>query len=628
MSTPASPFKFLNAYQKGDHEVFFGRGDEAEALYDALSGVKHLMVYGPSGAGKTSLIECGLRNQFSEADWYALTIRRGDHIIRSVYESMNASLYDKVDIDADTGLPVDQKLSFEVVAKKLFSERFQPIYLLFDQFEELLLLGDKEEKEDFFKRLDDLIQFQLPVRVLLILREEFIGHLSEFEHLCPSIFQYRYRLEKMQRSTVGLVIKDILEAETYQEDFKVDAADELAKQILAKLPDQKKEIELTHVQVFLEELWDRAHEQKDQTGLPVLNTALLQAEDNLETVLDRFLKKQLEKLELPYGEKLPMEVLSCMISDQHTKLQVSADQLEAAIKENEVQLSVPIQQILEDLEQSSRIIRATNRDDNVIYEISHDLLAKAVGENQSEEIRLRDRANKVYKFYLDRKQLLSQNDLDHIRAFERYKSYPAPLARIIKESQDAIETERNKELKAQQRRTRIAILLLSIALAGLVGTLIFYQESEKRRQEKQEKVIDLLWENATRNKIDGQYQVANDTLRGLRREVQGDDFELNRIEDTIRAWTAVDSLVQLAAIAMDSFQYKKGVQSIELAYAKSPDQRLFEQLVQYKEKVYEVLIIEARGESGRKYREENIATILDLKIRTSRAEIIQDIEQE
>ena len=80
MSQPASPFKFLDSYQQEDRDIFFGRDKEIDNLYHALSGVKHLLVYGPSGSGKTSLVECGLRNQFSDADWFALTIRRGNNI--------------------------------------------------------------------------------------------------------------------------------------------------------------------------------------------------------------------------------------------------------------------------------------------------------------------------------------------------------------------------------------------------------------------------------------------------------------------------------------------------------------------------------------------------------------------
>lgn len=45
------------------------------------------------------------------------------------------------------------------------------------------------------------------------MREEFIGHLSEFEPLCPSLFQHRFRLEKMGRANVRTVIQQMLESE-------------------------------------------------------------------------------------------------------------------------------------------------------------------------------------------------------------------------------------------------------------------------------------------------------------------------------------------------------------------------------------------------------------------------------
>jgi MoxR-like ATPase len=57
MNDQASPFKFLDSYQQEDRDVFFGRNKEILDLYNALSGVKHLLLYGPSGSGKTSLIE-------------------------------------------------------------------------------------------------------------------------------------------------------------------------------------------------------------------------------------------------------------------------------------------------------------------------------------------------------------------------------------------------------------------------------------------------------------------------------------------------------------------------------------------------------------------------------------------
>ena len=93
--TKTAPFKFLDAYQEQDRTVFFGREKETADLYEALSGVKHLLIYGPSGAGKTSLIECGLRNQFSITDWYAITVRRRDNINRTVFDNMIAKRANK-----------------------------------------------------------------------------------------------------------------------------------------------------------------------------------------------------------------------------------------------------------------------------------------------------------------------------------------------------------------------------------------------------------------------------------------------------------------------------------------------------------------------------------------------------
>lgn len=221
MKNQHSPFKFLDSYKKEDLDIFFGREKETEKLYDALSGVKHLLIYGPSGAGKTSLIECGLRNQFSDADWLAITVRRshsGD-LNAAVFARIREQLREPFDLDPTTKLPPEAGFDFGDAVERLFAEQFKPVYLLFDQFEELLIQGSDAEKQAFFTRLQQLIRFKVPCRVLLVMREEFIGHLSEFEPLCPSIFQHRFRLEKMGRANVGTVIRQILEADKYRPHF-------------------------------------------------------------------------------------------------------------------------------------------------------------------------------------------------------------------------------------------------------------------------------------------------------------------------------------------------------------------------------------------------------------------------
>src|SRR3954447_6876654 len=74
------PFKFLDAYSKEDTDIFFGRDEEIEVLYEMIFQTSILLIYGASGTGKTSLIQCGLASRFQSHDWLALTIRRGSNI--------------------------------------------------------------------------------------------------------------------------------------------------------------------------------------------------------------------------------------------------------------------------------------------------------------------------------------------------------------------------------------------------------------------------------------------------------------------------------------------------------------------------------------------------------------------
>jgi hypothetical protein len=509
MSQMTSPFKFLDSYQQEDSDIFFGREKETNDLYHALSGVKHLLVYGPSGAGKTSLVECGLRNQFSDADWFALTIRRGADIAGSVFTEINKALREKMDLDPENRRPLDPETDFGQAIEQLFSERYQPVYLLFDQFEELLISGSDAEKKDFFARLNQLIRYKVPCRVMLIMREEFIGHLSEFEPLCPSIFQHRFRLEKMRKEHVKEVIHQTLDAPHYRPFFRVENSEQLAESILAKLPDKSREIELAHVQVFLSELWDRADRNKKDNALPLLQEGLIRKEDNLAGVLDSFLKKQLDELNAAYGDKTPLETLAAMISERHTKLQLSAEDLQKDLDAKEVKLKAPLPKLLRDLEQR-RILRTVKSGEQTQYELSHDVLALVVGQNLTKEMQMRAKAADIYGVYNERKGFFSQEDLDYIRPYRQYKAYPPALEQRIRESEDylhaeelRIRREKDEQLAAAQRqaeqerqlrekaesnekrarqRTRLALGVsgLALVLAVMAGYLAYTSNEQQK----------------------------------------------------------------------------------------------------------------------------------------------------
>jgi len=85
------PFKFLDSYNQNDTDMFFGRDEEIVALYEMVFQNSILLVYGASGTGKTSLIQCGLAGRFKSYDWLALTIRRGTNINASLEKALIAA---------------------------------------------------------------------------------------------------------------------------------------------------------------------------------------------------------------------------------------------------------------------------------------------------------------------------------------------------------------------------------------------------------------------------------------------------------------------------------------------------------------------------------------------------------
>jgi hypothetical protein len=390
---------------------------------------------------------------------------------------INEALRRKTPLDPNTKLPVDPGFDFGHAVEQLFDERYKPVYLLFDQFEELLISGAEDEKRDFFARLDRLIRFKVPCRVLLVMREEFIGHLSEFEPLCPSIFQHRFRLEKMGRAGVREVIEKILTAPHYQAFFTAPKPDALAEKILSKLPDQQREIELTHVQVFLSELWNRAADPSRMTR-PRLHEGLVHEEDNLEGVLNSFLRSQLRELDAAYGQNTALELLAAMISERHTKLQADEAALADALQKNNIALHRPLPNLLRDLERR-RILRTLKSGDQTQYEISHDVLARVVGQNLTEEMKLRERAREVYRVYKGRTGLFSREDLDYLRGFEGFLAMPEGLRGRMVESERVLREREKEQLeKAKKRLRTVAGLLGAAVLAALAAVWLYFQSKE------------------------------------------------------------------------------------------------------------------------------------------------------
>lgn len=250
MEENKSPFKFLDPYTLEDRERFFGRDKEISELYELAFDTNLILVYGPSGAGKTSLVQCGLANRFSGTDWFDLHVRRRDNI--------NTALKSEVEKSALT--PIREGMSPAETVQSLYLDFFKPIYLIFDQFEELYILGSESERNTFFQSIKNILSLDFPRKIIIIMREEYIAQLYDFEKILPQIFDHRLRVEPMSATNVEKVIRGSLA----QFNIEMENPEETIQRIIQNISQGKSRVQLSYLQIYLDRLYKEAVHPKNK----------------------------------------------------------------------------------------------------------------------------------------------------------------------------------------------------------------------------------------------------------------------------------------------------------------------------------------------------------------------------
>lgn len=243
VSSP-SPFKFLSPYTAADQDIFFGREEEIESLYRMIFQTNLILVYGQSGTGKTSLIQCGLASRLAPTDWLEVQVRRKQDINQSLNLALSKA--------AQTPLSGDMSLPEKV--ESLFLDYFRPVFLVFDQFEELFILGDEKEQNAFFAQIKALSEANLNCKLIFVMREEYLAHLYRFEQYVPQLFDKRLRVEAMSAANARRVILGSCE----RMGIRIDSPDDTVKRILDNISSGKAGIQLPYLQVYMDRLYQEA----------------------------------------------------------------------------------------------------------------------------------------------------------------------------------------------------------------------------------------------------------------------------------------------------------------------------------------------------------------------------------
>ena len=393
------PFKFLDAYTREDRDIFFGREEEVATLYEMVFQTDLLLVYGASGTGKTSLIQCGLASRFESHDWLALNIRRGSNLNEALDLALQAAGGEDTPdddlswLDEDLSSPsttATDTSSLSPLSRRLravYLRHFKPIYLIFDQFEELYILGEKPEQDRFIETVQEILSVEQPVKIILSIREEYLGYLYEFERRVPELLRKKLRVEPMHLEKIKTVMSGI--GELAQSNVHLAKGEEtaIAEGIFKKIKGEKKtlSIELPYLQVFLDKWYLLITGDEDRQAEAKFSLAKLEDIGDIDDVLRDFLDEQVLRIAKEQAQQAATiwDILSPFVTLEGTKEPLSATELYDRRPNLGRKLIDDTLQLLE----NRRILRFLEQQQR--YEVKHDSLAKQVhAKRRDEEIAL------------------------------------------------------------------------------------------------------------------------------------------------------------------------------------------------------------------------------------------------
>ncbi len=461
-----SPFKFLDSYTREDHKLFFGRTKEIEELYQKVFESNVLLVYGVSGTGKSSLIHCGLANKFNETDWLPLVIRRNQNVVKSLASSIkSSSITPQTD---DILSPVQFKKS----VKSLYLDYYKPIYFIFDQFEELFIFGNKDEKKAFVQVIKALIDSEILCRFIFVMREEYMAGITEFEKDIPTFFTNRMRIEKISH----LNALEVIFGPCKESDINVEEG--FAESLLERLCPESADVELTYLQVFLDKIFRLGQsEQKTEYEKISFTIDLLNKTGNVSDLMGSFLDEQIALLD---DYETSLAVLKSFVSIKGTKKQMSTgDVIEyvqtMGVLMNESLLHTMIHSFIK-----MRILR--DKDQNGKYELRHDALAIKIYEKvtlvEKEILEIRQFIDNAWHNWQKRGVLLSIADLKYIAPYESRLYLSKEIGWLIEKSKESL------SLAKRRRRLFLSTTTIILIVVLLVFTIWALKERDKAREQR------------------------------------------------------------------------------------------------------------------------------------------------
>lgn len=356
---PDRPYKRLDFYETKDAPIFFGREQEIQTLCSLIHAHRLVLFYGPSGAGKTSLLLAGVlpRLEQTEMEYQPFYLRTLDDPIKAIGQAVQRHF-------TDVELPASGSLVDFLAAAARSAEG--PLIIVLDQFEEFFTRFTPQRRQTFIDELGSLIDSRdIPVKVVLTLREDWLAAVNEIRHRIPEIFNTDMRLLPLTQDQARLAISGPAER------MGVQFEPALIDQLLADLaeddnPTSEQLIMPPQLQLICTAVYDQARAD----GRRRITLADYENVGGGIGILDRFIENALQ-VHKEESRELAKRILMSLVTSHQTKGGRQPASLGAELGVDAETVKPILSRLTE-----QRLLRRL--DENDTYELAHDILAATI----------------------------------------------------------------------------------------------------------------------------------------------------------------------------------------------------------------------------------------------------------